>query len=39
MEMADLKVAGIGVLLELEGLGGREILPGHRLEALSLVAE
>lgn len=39
MEMADLKVAGIGVLLELEGLGGREILAGHCLEALSLVAE
>lgn len=39
MEMADLKVAGIGVLLEVEGLGGREILAGHRLEALSMVAE
>lgn len=39
MKMAQLEVAGIGVLLELEGLGGRELLAGHRLEALSLVSE
>lgn len=39
MKMADLEVAGIGVLLELDGLGGRELLAGNRVEALALVSE
>lgn len=39
MKMADLEVAGIGVLLELDGLGGRELLDGNRVEALALVSE
>ena len=34
-----LDVAGVGALLELEGLGGREALDGYRLETLSLVSE
>ena len=39
VERANLKVAGVGALLELEGLGGREALDGYRLETLSLVSE
>ena len=39
VERANLKVAGVGALLELEGLGGREALDGYRLEMLSLVSE
>ncbi|MGZ2399625.1 adenine phosphoribosyltransferase [Rothia sp. 110740021-2] len=39
VERANLKVAGVGALLELEGLGGREALDGYRLETLSLVCE
>ena len=39
VERANLKVTGVGALLELEGLGGREALDGYRLETLSLVSE
>ena len=39
VERANLKVAGVGALLELDGLGGREALDGYRLETLSLVSE
>lgn len=39
VERANLKVAGVGALLELEGLGGREALDGYRLETLSLASE
>lgn len=34
---AGLEVAGIGVVMELDGLGGREALDGARLEALYTV--
>lgn len=37
LERAKLQVAGIGVLLELAGLGGRQLLEGYRLQALSSV--
>lgn len=36
---ANLEVAGIGFLLELDGLGGRARLEGQRVESLALVAE
>ncbi|MFW0108185.1 adenine phosphoribosyltransferase [Rothia sp. P6271] len=39
MEQAQLKVAGIGVLLELDGLGGREAIGNYTIEALSTVTE
>lgn len=34
MERAELSVAGIGVVMELDGLGGRETLRGQRVSAL-----
>lgn len=36
---AKLEVTGIGTLLELHGLGGREALADYRLEILSTVSE
>ena len=39
MDQAQLKVAGVGVLLELEGLGGREAIGPHLVESLSIVSE
>ncbi|MBM7051240.1 adenine phosphoribosyltransferase [Rothia sp. ZJ932] len=39
MEQASLDVTGIGFLLELDGLGGRAKMGGHRVEALALVSE
>ena len=39
IERAELKVAGIGTLLELKGLGGREALAQYRVETLSVVSE
>ena len=39
IERAKLKVAGIGTLLELKGLGGREALAQYRVETLSVVSE
>ena len=38
IERAKLKVAGIGTLLELKGLGGREALAQYRVETLSVVS-
>ena len=37
--MAQLQVAGIGVLLELDGLGGRTALESYHVESLSAVTE
>ena len=39
VERANLKVAGAAALLELDGLGGRGVLDGYRVETLSLVSE
>ena len=39
IERAELKVAGIGTLLELKDLGGREALAQYRVETLSVVSE
>ena len=39
IERAKLKVAGIGTLLELKDLGGREALAQYRVETLSVVSE
>ena len=39
IERANLRVAGIGALLELKGLGGREVLHQYRVETLSVVSE
>lgn len=39
MGQASLTVAGVGVLLEIDGLGGREALAGQRIETLSTVSE
>ena len=39
IERAELKVAGIGTLLGLKGLGGREALAQYRVETLSVVSE
>lgn len=39
LERAQLKVAGIGMLLEIEGLGGRAALGAYRVETLSTVRE
>lgn len=39
MEQASLEVAGVGVFLELDGLGGREAIGPHRTETLSVVSE
>lgn len=39
MGQASLAVAGVGVLLEIDGLGGREALAGQRIETLSTVSE
>ena len=39
VERAQLQVAGIGVLLELDGLGGRTALESYHVESLSAVTE
>ena len=39
VERAQLQVAGIGVLLELDGLGGRTALESYHIESLSAVTE
>lgn len=36
-ERAHCKVAGVGVVLELDGLGGRAALTGHHVESLQVV--
>lgn len=38
MAQAKLEIAGVGALLELEGLGGREAIGNHRIETLSAVS-
>ena len=35
--MAGAEVVGVGVVLELEALGGREKLAGHNVHSLQLV--
>lgn len=37
LELAGAEVIGVGVVLELEGLGGREKLAGHAVHSLQLV--
>ncbi|MFF5794184.1 adenine phosphoribosyltransferase [Paeniglutamicibacter sp. NPDC012692] len=37
LEMAGAEVIGVGVVLELDGLGGRERLDGHAVHSLQLV--
>ncbi|MGL3808004.1 adenine phosphoribosyltransferase [Paeniglutamicibacter sp. R2-26] len=37
LETAGAKVVGVGVVLELDGLGGRERLEGHAVHSLQLV--
>ena len=37
LEMAGAEVIGVGVVLELDGLGGREKLDGHAVHSLQLV--
>ncbi len=39
MKQAKLEVAGVGFLMELDGLGGRDKMGNHRVETLSLTTE
>ncbi|MDO4917708.1 MAG: adenine phosphoribosyltransferase [Rothia sp. (in: high G+C Gram-positive bacteria)] len=39
MHQASLEVAGVGVFLELEGMGGREAIDAAHIESLAVVSE